>query len=348
MDMTQALVDQVKTAFDNDTTLAIHGGRSKDFLGAEFAGQSLDLSGHQGIVNYQPVELVMTVRAGTLLSDVNAALAEQGQSLPFEPPGFGPTATIGGTIATGVSGPARPYTGSARDYMLGVRMINGQGEHLRFGGEVMKNVAGYDISRVMTASHGTLGAITEVSLKVLPVAKAETTLMFQMSAADAVARFNALAGKPLPITATAWAAGVAYIRLSGAASAVDAAATELGGTVVDAPWHAMSELTHESVSEAPTLWRVSVPQVAPVQAMAGSEPSLLEWGGAQRWITSDVDPLQLRAEVKAMGGHATLYRGQGAPVFQPLDAGMAALHSRIKTSFDPKGLFNRGRFHPEF
>ncbi|MGB0958139.1 MAG: glycolate oxidase subunit GlcE, partial [Litorivicinus sp.] len=258
MDSSQALVDQVKAAFAADQPIAVHGGRSKDFLGAEFVGEPLDMTGHTGIVNYQPVELVMTVRAGTLLSDVKAALAENGQSLPFEPPGFGDTATIGGTIATGVSGPARPYTGSARDYVLGVRMINGQGEHLRFGGEVMKNVAGYDISRVMTASHGTLGAITEVSLKVLPVAKAETTLAEPMSAVDAVAYFNRIAGLPLPVTATAWSDGLAYVRLSGAASAVDAAVNELSGAPTEAsPWTAFAELTHASVAIDAPLWRIS-------------------------------------------------------------------------------------------
>lgn len=247
----------------------------------------------------------MTVRAGTPLADVKAALDEQGQWLPFEPPAFGDSATIGGTIATGLSGPARPYTGAARDYMLGVRMINGQGEHLRFGGEVMKNVAGYDISRVMTGSHGTLGALTEVSLKVLPKPKLVKTLSFEMTAQAAVDQFNTWAGQPLPIMGSAWCDGRAYVRLSGAASAVDAAVVELGGEMADnAIWDEFSELTLSAVQGEGRLWRISVPQTASVDAAA-----LIEWGGAQRWLRSD-DAEAVRARATALGGHATLYQAR--------------------------------------
>lgn len=344
-DITQTLAEQVKAAHDAGTPLAIQGGGSKAFLGQALSGEALDMTGHTGIVNYQPVELVMTVRAGTLLSDVVAALDEQGQCLAFEPPAFGASATIGGTIATGLSGPARPYTGAARDYMLGCRIINGRGEALRFGGEVMKNVAGYDVSRLMAASHGTLGAITEVSLKVLPKAKATVTLAFDASAADAVKQFNTWAGQPLPITGTAWTQGKGYVRLAGAASAVAAAQSKLPGEVVDnAIWGEFAELTHQSVAQLSPLWRISVPQTAQMPL----DSALIEWGGGQHWVTSDAPADQIREIASDAGGHATLYRGQTDSVFHPLNGAMLALQQRIKASFDPKGLFNNGRFQLEF
>lgn len=343
-DMTQALSEQVKTAYEAGTPLAIHGGGSKSFLGQALQGETLDITGHQGIVNYQPVELVMTVRAGTPLAEVNAALAEKGQCLAFEPPAFGSNATIGGTIATGLSGPARPYTGSARDYMLGVRIINGRGEALRFGGEVMKNVAGYDVSRLMTASHGSLGLITEVSLKVLPKPKASVTHVFECEAVEAIRQFNQWAGQPLPITGTAWADGQAYVRLAGAASAVSAAAKQMPGQALEqAPWSEFAELTHASVAQAQPLWRLSVPQTAVLDL----DCQLIEWGGAQRWYSGDLAADELRAKVAAVGGHATCYRGTADSVFHPLESAMLALQQRIKSSFDPKGLFNVGRFYPE-
>ncbi len=344
-DITPQLAEQVKQAYESDTPLAIHGGGSKGFLGQPLVGEKVDVSQHQGIVNYQPVELVMTVRAGTPLADVKAALAEKGQCLAFEPPALGDNATIGGTIATGLSGPARPYTGSARDYMLGVRIINGRGEALRFGGEVMKNVAGYDVSRLMTASHGTLGVLTEVSLKVLPQAKATTTLAFDASAAEAVDQFNRWAGQPLPLSATAWAQGRGYVRLSGAASAVDAARAKLPGDVVDdGLWSELAELTHASIKDAETLWRLSVPQTAAMDL----DCPLIEWGGGQRWYAGDMAEGELRDWAESVGGHATAYRGHAESVFHPLSPAMAALHQRIKTSFDPKGLFNQSRFYREF
>ena len=344
-DKTAELAEQVKQAHDQGTPLAIHGGGSKHFLGQPLTGETLDVTGHQGIVNYQPVELVMTVRAGTPLAEVKAALAEKGQCLAFEPPAFGPKATIGGTIATGVSGPARPYTGAARDYMLGMRMINGQGEALRFGGEVMKNVAGYDVSRLVTASHGILGVITEVSLKVLPQPKAVTTHQFECTVEQAVQQFNQWAGQPLPITATAWADGQAYVRLAGAASAVRAASSQMPGAVIeDSPWDSFAELSHASVQGKTPLWRLSVPQTAALDLQC----PLIEWGGAQRWYAGDMEAGALREKVAAVGGHATLYRGEQASVFHPLEPAMHQLQQRIKASFDPKGLFNQGRFYPEF
>lgn len=344
-DLTQSLCDQIKTAYDSETPLAIHGGGSKHFLGQPLVGEALEIAGHQGIVNYQPVELVMTVRAGTPLAEVKQALADKGQCLAFEPPALGENATIGGTIATGVSGPARPYTGAARDYMLGVRMINGRGESLRFGGEVMKNVAGYDVSRLMTASHGTLGVITEVSLKVLPLPKASVTVRFDASASDALEQFNTWAGQPFPISATAWLDDQAYVRLSGAASAVEAAAAKLPGERVDdAIWDSLAELKAAPLADSDVLWRLSLPQTAPCDLSYAA----IEWGGAQRWYVGDLSESELRAKVAEAGGHATLYRGQAESVFHPLSPAMSALHQRIKSSFDPKGLFNQSRFYREF
>lgn len=343
-DLTASLVEQVQQARAEHRPLLIQGGGTKGFLANSSGGDSLDVTGHSGIVSYQPVELVLTARAGTPLKEIKAALAEKGQCLAFEPPGFGETATLGGTIATGLSGPARPYTGAARDYVLGVRMINGLGEALRFGGEVMKNVAGYDISRVMTGSHGSLGLLTEVSLKVLPVPTATQTVSFECTAQEAMDQFNAWAGQPLPITGTAWLDGRAYVRLAGAASAIEAAKQTITGDAEDNEfWTRLAE--HQlPVFDTRPLWRVSVPQTASLSL----EASVIEWGGAQRWVSTEAPADVVRAAAAAAGGHATLYRGDGAPVFQPLSSGLLALHKRIKASFDPDGLFNVGRFHPEF
>ena len=219
-DLTGALCERVRAAADDATPLAIAGGGTKDFLGRMTQAEPLDVSGHRGIVTYEPTELVLSARGGTPLCEVNAALSGQGQMLAFEPPGFGEAATIGGTIATGLSGPARPYAGAARDFVLGTRVLNGKGEALRFGGEVMKNVAGYDVSRLMTAAYGTLGVLLEVSLKVLPRPAVVRTVTFEMCAQEAVERCNAwAAGRfPSPARATTASACTCGSRVPRAAS----------------------------------------------------------------------------------------------------------------------------------
>ena len=354
-DQTQDLQGQIRAAAAAGTPLNLRGAGSKPFLGRAASGTPLDLAGHNGIVNYHPKELVITARAGTSLDTVAAALAEHGQALPFEPPRLGHGATLGGTIACGLSGPARPYAGSARDYVLGTRVLTGRGEVLRFGGEVMKNVAGYDISRLMTGAMGTLGVLLEVSLKVLPVAAAERTQALELDQATAIATMNAWAGRPLPIAATCWTSGRLLVRLSGAASAVDQAASQVGGEPVadgDAFWRdQIREQGHPFFAGEAPLWRLSVPPATPplnLQGM-GQTATLVEWGGAQRWVHANLEAGKVRDQIAALGGHATLFRGgtRTGAVYHPLAPALMRLHRNLKRAFDPQGLLNPGRLYPD-
>lgn len=348
-DISEQLRATVAAAYAEQQSLCIAGGGTKAFLGeASAAAEPLDVTDHRGIINYQPGELTITARAGTPLADVQATLAEQGQMLPFEPPHFGADATIGGTIAAGLSGPARAAAGAARDFVLGVRIINGRGQILRFGGEVMKNVAGYDLSRLMTGAFGTLGVLLDISLKVLPQPRAQTTLMHEHGAVEAVAQFNRWAGLPLPITATWWHGGRSYTRLAGARPAIDAACAALGGEILadDAQfWVAVREQQHAFFAGDEPLWRLSL---APATAPLATEGDVaIEWGGAQRWLRTTDTATAIRATVTAMGGHASCWRGEAWPRFQPLPAALMALQRRLKQSLDPAGIFNRGRLYPD-
>jgi glycolate oxidase FAD binding subunit len=274
-------------------------------------------------------------------------LAEAGQLLAFEPPRFNGAGTIGGAIAAGLSGPRRAYAGAARDFILGTRVIDGKGNDLAFGGRVIKNVAGFDVSRLMAGALGTLGVITEISLKTLPRPPAEATLRFTLSEADAIRRMNQWAGKPLPLSATCFRAGVLTVRLSGAESALKAAIGKLGGEMLadeTAFWDGLRDQT-DGFFAAPTLWRVSLPATSPPLDIG--VPQLIEWGGGLRWLAGQVDAVALRDKVTALGGHATLFRAadKSAGVFQPLAPGMAALHQRLKRSLDPGNIFNRGRMY---
>ena len=334
-------------------SLCIRGGGTKDFYGNAIHGDKLDTAGYRGIVEYEPTELVITARAGTRLVEIEAALREKGQMLAFEPPHFGPAATLGGCIAAGLSGPRRAYAGAARDFVLGVRLIDGKGGDLRFGGQVMKNVAGYDVSRLVTGSLGTLGLLTEVSLKVLPVPVSETTLHLKRTEAEAIAAMNEWAGKPLPITATAFRDGDLGVRLSGAGSAVEAAANKLGGTVVDPAqagrfWAGIREQTDPFFAGDAPLWRLSVKPTTPPLGLSGTQ--LIEWSGALRWLRSGADAKSIRDAASRAGGHATLFRGADKSVgaFQPLAPALMKLHRNLKRTFDPAGIFNPGRMYSEF
>ena len=347
-DLTASLCERVGAAAGDATPLAITGGGTKDFLGRMTQAEPLDVSGHRGIVTYEPTELVLSARGGTPLSEVNAAVSDQGQMLAFEPPGFGEAATIGGTIATGLSGPARPYAGAARDFVLGTRVLNGKGEALRFGGEVMKNVAGYDVSRLMTGAYGTLGVLLEVSLKVLPRPGAVRTLAFDMTAAEAVRRCNAWAAKPFPVTGACHEGERLRVRLAGTEGGVAAAADTLGGDIVDDDefWTALREQTLPffTWADAP-LWRMSVPPGAELTSPAGE--TLIDWGGALHWLRTDAPAAEIRAAVERAGGHAVLFRGgdRTGEVFHPLAPAVRKLHERIKAAFDPIGIFNCGRMY---
>jgi glycolate oxidase FAD binding subunit len=352
-----ALVDRVKAAHAAKTPLCLRGGATKDFYGGEPRGEPLDLRPLAGISSHEPSELVVTVRAGTRLSDLEAALAAHGQCLPFEPPRFGPEGTVGGMVAAGLAGPARATAGGVRDYVLGATMLDGRGELLSFGGQVMKNVAGYDVSRLLAGSMGVLGVICEVSLKVLPVVTATATLRFEFDQTRALKQLNAWGGQPLPLSASAWWDGMLVLRLSGARAAVESAVRQLGGEPVEpamaaAFWGGLRDHGDEffvgakkAVDGGATLWRLSVPQVIGPLKLPGEQ--LLEWGGAQRWLCTPMPAAQVREAAAGAGGHAVLFRGRDktAGVFAPLKPPLDRIHRELKAAFDPAGLFNPGRLY---
>ncbi|MGE8635874.1 MAG: glycolate oxidase subunit GlcE, partial [Achromobacter piechaudii] len=316
----------------------------------------LDMTPYRGIVSYHPSELVVTVRAGTLLSELEAELAENGQMLAFEPPHFGEAATVGGCVAAGLSGPRRMNAGALRDFVLGTRLLDSEGRMLSFGGEVMKNVAGYDVSRLLAGSHGIFGAILDVSMKVVPRPMEELTLVLPATQAQALSSFALWRGKPLPISATSWtgddgeAEGLMHVRLSGAPPALASARGVIGGDPLlpDAAlawWRSLREQTHEFFQAGRPLWRLALP---PTATALGLGPTLIEWGGGQRWLSGMHDATELRETAARLGGHATLFRvGNGRPpadgVFHPLAPGIAAITRRLKQELDPASLFNPGR-----
>jgi FAD/FMN-containing dehydrogenases len=326
--------------------LRIVGGDTKAWLGEPCTGERLDLSAHRGIVHYAPEELVLSARAGTPLRDIEDCLAERGQILAFEPPHLGAAATLGGTLACGLSGPRRVAAGAARDFVLGVRILDGRGRVLRFGGEVIKNVAGYDLSRLMVGAHGGLGVILEASLKVLPRPMVETTRVLDLDAAAAVAHYAGLAAQPWPLSAGAWMDGRFYLRLSGSADGVAAAIRHIGGEELPEGARFWSELREQRLAffDAPRIWRLSLPPAAPSPALDGVW--LLDWGGAQRWLAGAGDGVHQAAS--ALGGHAVLWRGAvaGEARRAPLPTPLFELHQRLKAALDPAGILNPGVLYP--
>lgn len=374
----QTLLDQVRTAIEERTPLQIRGGGSKDFVGTIKPAQRLDTRGHCGILDYAPTELVVTVAAGTPLAELEAVLAEKGQCLPFEPPHFAWAtadgqshgATVGGMVASGLAGPARASVGSVRDYVLGLQLINGQGEHLTFGGQVMKNVAGYDVSRLMAGAMGTLGVITEVSLKVLPVAPAEATLVFALDQVTALEQLHRWGGQPLPLNASCWVhddttsgsgRDLLFVRLRGAMAAVEAACRtmladvpgeRMANTLAQPDWALLRDqrLPFFVAPRSPelALWRLSVAPAAPVLDLPG--PQLVEWHGGLRWVWAPQQAgAQLQAAASAVGGSATIFAAARADAvgagcqFDAPAAAKGAISKRLKAAFDPLGLFNPGR-----
>jgi len=370
----QRLIDRVNTAREAGAQLCIRGGGSKDFYGEAPHGDVLDTRVLEGISSYEPTELVVTTRCGTSLAELEALLATKGQCLPFEPPHFAHSketpnisvkhggATVGGMVAAGLSGPSRAAVGAVRDYVLGATMLNGRGEVLSFGGQVMKNVAGYDVSRLLAGSLGTLGVILEVSLKVMPMAPATVTLRMEMDQGSALAKLNDWGGQPIPVNASAWWDGNLIVRLRGALAAVHAARVRLGGELVEPEfagpfWEGLRDHTDEFFTAAQravesaagngaSLWRLSVPQTAPVLALTGE--LMVEWGGAQRWLCSALPASTVREAALKVGGHATLFRARdkSAGVFAPLRSPLDRIHRDVKKSFDPSEIFNPGRLYP--
>jgi glycolate oxidase FAD binding subunit len=348
----QQFRDRIMSATRSGTALRIRGNGTKDWYGQELNGELLDTTAYSGIISYDPTELVVTARAGTNLREIGKALAEKKQMLAFEPPRFDGLATVGGIVASGLSGPRRQAVGSVRDFVLGTVLMDGKGETLHFGGQVMKNVAGYDVSRLLTGSLGTLGLILEVSLKVLPRPFAQHSLQFAMSEQDALHQLNVWGGQPLPLSASCWVDGNLYVRLSGAQAAVDAAIAKMGGT--DLPeaenfWDGVREQTHTFFSaQQQALWRLSLPTVAPPLALPGEQ--MIEWGGALRWLKTTADAETIRSVAANAGGHATLFKGgdKSVGVFQPLAPAVARIHRNLKQAFDPAGIFNPRRMYNDF
>ncbi len=363
-DLTEQLRERVLAAAVDRTPLRIRGGGTKDFYGNPPTGEPLDTTGHAGLVAFDPTELVVTARCGTPLAELEAALAEKGQMLAFEPPHFshpsplmgegwgegGSAATVGGVVAAGLSGPRRATAGAVRDFVLGVKLLDGKGEVLNFGGQVMKNVAGYDVSRLMAGALGTLGLMLEVSLKVLPKPHAEATLRLELPQERAIETMNRWGGQPLPVSATCWNDGVLTLRLSGAQAAVAAARAKIGGEEVgnaEAFWRSLREQQAEFFAGDAPLWRLSLPSKTAPLALPGAP--LIEWGGALRWLRSEAPAATLREAAARAGGHAALFRGgdRTAGAFQPLPAPLMAIHRNLKRTFDPQGLFNPGRLYPD-
>lgn len=360
----QALQERIRAT---QLPLRIRAGGSKDLYGQSFEGEVLDVSGHRGIVSYEPGELVITARCGTPLAEIETLLDKHGQMLGFEPPHFSlpsplgrgaggegarvSTSTLGGTLACGFSGPRRPYSGSARDFVLGMEILDGVGQHLKFGGQVIKNVAGYDASRLMVGALGTLGVLLQASLKVLPRPQSELTLQFELDESTALKRMNEWAGKPLPISASAWQSGVLFLRLSGANSTIMQAHAQLGGE----PhlhgtefWRLLRNHEAAFFNDDLPLWRLSLPASTPPLELAGKQ--LISWGGAERWLKTNAGAAEIRARVSSRGGHASQFSGgdKAAGVFQSLPSALMKYHQRLKKQFDPRGILNPGRMYRDF
>ena len=349
-DRESALAEAVRRAFDTRTPLRLHGGNTKAFYGRAPSGEPLDLSVHSGVLSYEPTELVLTARAGTPLSAVEQLLAEQDQMLPFEPPHFAAGATLGGAIAAGLAGPRRPWFGAPRDLLLGVKVLDGRGQTLNFGGPVMTNVAGYDVSRLMAGALGTLGVLLEVSVKVLPRPAAQQTLVLEMDPDSARRRMRQLCAQPAPLSGACYWAKRLYLRLSGNASGVGAWSRQIGGDDADdGVWRKLRDHTLAFFTGGQPLWRLSLAPATPT--LACETRSLVDWAGAQRWVISDIDPESIREEVAKTGGHATLFRhgdGQNTAIFHPLDSINARFHAKLKRTFDPRGILNPGRMYAEW
>ncbi len=359
------LSEQIRHANEMQKPLRIRGGGSKDFYGLSLQGDVLNTSAYQGITSYEPTELVVTAKAGTLLSEIEDELAAKNQMLAFEPPRFTSQSTIGGVVASGLSGPRRASVGAVRDFVLGVSLLNHRGDELHFGGQVMKNVAGYDVSRVLCGSLGVLGVLSQVSLKVLPTVNGDATVQVACSQEQALTWLNKWAGKPLPIVSSSWQSidnsGVLHLRLAGAPAAViaaqhtiknDAPIERMDDTQAFSFWAAVRDQTHAFFASK-AMVRYSLPSIAAAMSIPSGSQAFIEWGGSLRWL-SFADVGEAKAHIAknlapALGGSVSLYRQSGGQsVFAPLDAATLKIHQRLKSEFDPNGIFNRGRLHDSF
>lgn len=350
-DQTTSLQERIVNAIDNASPLNIEGLGSKHFYGRPAQGERLSLAEHNGVISYEPSELVITARSGTALTDIIELLDQNNQMLAFEPPLFNGTGTLGGAIASGLSGPRRPYVGSARDFVLGIKCLNGKAEILNFGGQVMKNVAGYDVSRLMCGALGTLGVLLEISLKVLPKPEHEITLVRECDHTEALNLIEHFSGQNIPLSAACHHDSLLSLRLSGAETATLNACANIGGEEMkqaDTFWSSLRDQTHEFFSDAENLWRLSLPPATPCLQLQGSV--FIDWGGAQRWLKTTDNEHVIRQVCEAHDGHASLFRHEHntTEVFHPLAPGVAALHRQLKDAFDPHAIFNPQRMVAEW
>ena len=340
-DQQQQFAEMVRHAYDNHMQLSIKGNGSKDFLRTQDNGEPLDTLANQGIIAYEPSELVVTARSGTAVADLQHTLAQHQQTLAFDPPCFGNQGSIGGAIATGLSGPSRPWTGAARDHVLGVRIINGKGEILEFGGQVMKNVAGYDVSRLMTGAYGTLGLLLDISIKVLPLPERTLTVNLECSAERAIEYMNQLSAKSVPLTGACWLDNQLYLRLSGTHAGVDAACDKIGGDKIDNSefWQTLRD--HQLDFFEDSYWRISLPPASGMLPLQGQW--LIDWGGAQRWLRTEAAPEHVLATAVAAGGYAEQWKTTDKRWLRTaLDPAIHKYHQRLKAAFDPGHVFNMG------
>ena len=346
-DLTSAIIDRLRDASARRTAIRLAGGDTKRFYGRAVPGEMLELREHAGVVNYDPAELVLTARCGTTLAEIDELLAAHGQRLAFGPPRHGPGATLGGAVAAGLAGPRRPRHGAVRDHVQGVRVVTGDGRALRFGGEVLKNVAGYDVSRLMVGSLGILGVLLDISLRVLPRPAAELTLVFEVDLATALDRLGSWASSSLPLCASSWVAGRLCARFEGTEATLTAVWRRLGGeplSEADTFWQSVRDHTHPFFAGTARLWRLHFP--AGAHPPLGEDHVLVEWHGTQLWYR-DREKADLHAVTAASGGSATLFRGAEADeeVFAPLAPPVLRLHRSLKQVFDPAGILNPGRMY---
>ncbi|MEX3953369.1 glycolate oxidase subunit GlcE [Paraburkholderia sp. EG287A] len=347
MDDSARLIAQVQAAIAQHTPLRIRGSDSKRFLGHDVQGEELDTRSHRGIVAYDPTELVITVRAGTPLVELNAVLDDANQMLPCEPPLFDGEGTTGGAVASGLSGPSRPWAGSMRDFVLGCRVITGDGDHLRFGGQVMKNVAGYDMSRLLAGSFGSLGVLTEVSLKVLPRPRERRSFALTLGVDDAMRELSAWRKAALPLSGACYIDGKLHVRLEGGSGSVKSAVERIGGEEIDcAFWDALRDHQLPFFADPRPLWRLSLPNATPLMPLPGDV--LIDWAGAQRWLKSEAPTAEIRQLAHAAGGHATCFTpSREREPFQPLAVPLLRYQRQLKHRLDPNGVLNPGRLYAD-
>lgn len=350
-DSSQDIQAQVEQACASHTPLRITGGNSKAFYGRQIQGETLDTRPHKGVINYEPTELVITARAGTPLQEIESTLSQNGQMLGFEPPYFGEQATLGGTIACNLSGPRRAYRGAARDYVLGCHIVNGKGEKLHFGGEVMKNVAGYDVSRLMCGAQGTLGVLLDVSLKVIPLPEVEITLVQECNTEQALERMHQWMHASMPLSASCYDGEHLYLRLASNPSEIAAARQRIGGELLSSDrdfWQNLREQQLPFFDSDLPLWRLSLASSHEPLALQGD--SFYEWGGALRWLRSEESADKIRHTLDLVYGHATLFSNNPAQLdpFHELGAGIDRVHHELKQAFDPEHILNPGRLYADF